>query len=174
MDLNDLIPNSNNSWIVKGRYLMFRKIEHIPVCYIEDDIVYVFLDARIFKSIISITKHLMSLGVNFYFTTPEASDPKGVLDYNKKVVYHYLISYAKDNFFYGFKKIEFDLIDNLVKWTDKENCFDLVKDSYNKVVKKVNNQSWDYYSNKKHFDYCLEIRVEFQSLYRHIQISKII
>lgn len=174
MDLNRLIPDNNTSWIVRGRYLMFKKIEHIPVCYVDNDIVYVFLDGKLLKHIIKITKHLTSLNVEFYFMTPEASNPKGVLNFHEKVIYHYLISYAKDKFFYGFKKIDFDLIDNLVKWTDKEDCFDLVKEVYNKVLKKVNNQSWDYYSNKKHFDYCQEIREEFQSLYRHIQISKII
>lgn len=174
MDLNSLIPDNNNSWVVRGRFLMFKKIEHLPVCYIEEGIVYVFLDARILKHIIKITKHLISLGVEFYFTTPEASNPGGVEDYNEKVIYHYLISYARDKFFYGFKEIDFDLVDNLIKWSDRENCFNLVKDVYNRVLKKVTHQSWDYYSNKKHYDYCQEIREEFQSLYRHILISKII
>lgn len=174
MDLNKLIPDNNNSWSIRGKFVMFKKIEHIPVCYIDDGIVYIFLDARLLKHVVKITKHVMSMNIEFYFTTPEFSNPKGVLDLHEKVIYHYLISYAKDKFFYGFKKIEFDLIDNLVKWTDKENCFDLVKDVYQRVLKKVNHQSWDYYSNKQHFDYCLEIREEFQSLYRHIQISKII
>ena len=62
----------------------------------------------------------------------------------------------------------------MVKWTEKENCFDLVRDIYNDVLKVVNHQSWDYYTNKRHFDYCQDIREEFQSLYRDIQISKII
>lgn len=174
MDLNNLIPDNNPSWIIKGRFLMFKKLEHIPVCYIDDGIVYVFLDARLTKQMIKLIKYLMKLKVEFYLTTPEFSNPKGVLDYHEKVIRHYLLSYAKDTFFNEFKKIDFDLVDNLVKWTDRENCFDLVKGVYESVLKKINHQSWDYYSNKKHFDYCKEIRDEFQSLYRHIQISKII
>ena len=174
MDLNNLIPDNNPSWIIKGKFLMFKKLEHIPVCYIDDDIVYVFLDARLTKQMIKLIKYLMKLDVEFYLTTPEASNPKGVIDYHEKVIRHYLLSYAKDTFFNEFKKIDFDLVDNLVKWTDKENCFDLVKGVYEEVMKKINRESWDYYSNKKHFDYCKEIRDEFQSLYRHIQISKII
>ena len=169
MDLNKFIPDDNSNWVVKSGFL-----EHIPICYVEDDIVYVFLDMKLYKQVIKVINHLMSLNVEFYLTTPEASNPKGVIDLKEKVIYHYLISYAKDKFFYGFQKIEFDLVDNLVKWTDKEDCFDLVKDVYDKVMKKINHQSWDYYSNKKHFDYSKEIRDEFQSLYRHIQISRII
>ncbi len=63
MELNKLIPNNNSKWIVKGNFLMFKKLEFIPVCYIEDDIVYVFLDARLTKQTIAITKHLMSFKV---------------------------------------------------------------------------------------------------------------
>ncbi len=174
MDLNNLIPDNRSNWVVRDRFLMFKKIEHIPVAYIENDIVYILLDARLVKHMIRLVNHIKNLGVEFYLTTPEISDPSGVLDLNEKVIRHYLLSYAKKEFFYEFKKIEFDLVDNMVKWTEKENCFDLVKPVYQLVIKKINHQSWDYYSNKKHFDYCEEIREEFQSLYRHIQISKII
>ena len=46
MDLNSLIPDNSDKWSVK-RFLMFKKYENIPVCFIEDDIVYVFLDNKI-------------------------------------------------------------------------------------------------------------------------------
>jgi hypothetical protein len=153
---------------------MFRKLENIPVCYIEDGIVYVLLDSRIHKQIIKIIKHLLNLNVNFYLTTPEISNPAGVIDLHEKVIRLYLTSYAKLEFYNGFKKIEFDMVDNLVKWSEKEKCYDLIKGVYLSVLKKVNHQSWDYYTGKRHFDYCQEIRDEFQSLYRHIQISKIL
>lgn len=174
MDLNSLIPNNHQNWMVKGKFLMFKKLQYIPVAYIEDDIVYVFLDARLIRQMVSLIKHILNLNIEFYLTTPEASNPSGVINFNEKVIKHYFLSYAKKEFFEAFKKIDFDLIDNLVKWTDKEGCFDLVKEQYEIVLKKINHQTWDYYSNKKHFDYCADVREEFQSLYRHIQISKII
>lgn len=175
MDLNNLIPDNRANWVVRDRFLMFKKLEHIPVAYIEDDdVVYILLDARLTKHMIRLIKHVQDLGIEFYLTTPEISDPSGVLDLNEKVIRHYLLSYAKMEFFEAFRKIEFDLIHNMVKWTEKENCFDLVKPVYQSVLKKINHQSWDYYANKQHFDYCQEIREEFQSLYRHIQISKIL
>jgi hypothetical protein len=175
MDLDNLIPDNNSNWVVRGKFLMFKKIEHIPVAY-KDDVVYVFLDNRITKSIIKIVKHLMSLGIEFYFTTPEFSNSKGIPeeDYNDKVIKHYLYSHAQIEFFKGFRNIDFDLIDNMVKWTEKENCFNLVKDNYELVHKKVLRKDYDYYSNKYTYEYVDEIREEFQSLYRHIQISKII
>lgn len=174
MELDNLIPDNNSNWVVRSNFLMFKKLEYIPVAYIEDDIVYILLDARLIKQMIKLIKHIQKLNIKFYLTTPEISNPSGVLDLNEKVIKHYLLSFAKKEFYDSFKKIEFDLIDNMVKWTEKENCFDLVKPVYQDVLKTVNRQNWDYYSNKKHFDYCQEIRDEFKSLYRHIQISKIL
>jgi hypothetical protein len=95
-------------------------------------------------------------------------------DYNDKVIKHYLYSHAQVDFFDGFKNIDFDLIDNMVKWTDKENCFDKVKANYETISKKVERKEYDYFSNNYSYEYKDEIREEFQSLYRHIQISKII
>ena len=57
MDLNNLIPDKFRSltsptWIVKGQFVMFKKYEHIPVCFVEDDIVYIFLENRVPNAII--------------------------------------------------------------------------------------------------------------------------
>ena len=128
----------------------------------------------IFKQIIKITQHLLNLGVEFYFTTPEFSNPSGVDDIENKVISHYLMSYIQKEFFFGFREIEFDLIHNMVKWTEKENCFDLVKPNYEYITKKVNNKYFDYYANKEYEDYTKEIREDYKTLYRDIQISKIL
>lgn len=181
MDLNNLIPDKfrplvNPTWVVKGQFVMFKKYEHIPVCFVEDDVVYVFLDNRVSNAILKLVKHLISIGVEFYFTTPELSNPKGILEeyYKDKVIKHYLYSFAQVEFFYGFRNIDFDLIDNMVKWTSKENCFDKVRSNYELINEKVERREYDFFSNKYLYEYKDEIRQEFKSLYRHIQISKII
>jgi hypothetical protein len=98
----------------------------------------------------------------------------GVENLNDTTVLHYLHSYSKKEFFNGFRKINFDLIYNLIKWTEKENCFDLVKENYEYMLKKVNHQDYDYYSNKSIYRYNEEIREEFRTMYREIVISKIL
>ena len=173
MELSELLL-STNKWSVKSNYVMFKKIQNIPVCYINDNIIYVFLDARIAKEIIRFTKLLIDKKLIFYFTTPLASNPEGVENLNYEIIKHYLISYANDKFFYGFRKIEFDLINNMVKWTELSNTFDLVKSAYAYANKKVQDKYWDYYSNKGIYEYREEIREDFNSLYRHIQISRLI
>jgi len=181
MDLNRLIPDKfrplhNPTWVVKGKFLMFKKYEHIPMCFVENDVIYVFLDNKVPNAIIKLVKHLIEIDVEFYFTTPELSNPKGVNEdeYHDKVIKHYLFSYAQSFFFNGFRKIDFDLIDNMVKWTTKEDCFDKVKSNYEEVHKMVQRTQFDFYANKYSYEYSEEVREDFQRLYRHIQISKIL
>ena len=175
MELSDLIPDNSSNWSVRNDFLMFKKIQNIPACFISnDDIVYVFLDVRIYKQVLKLTSSLVDKKVEFYFTIPEISNPGGVEDLNDTTILHYLSSYSKKEFFNGFRKIDFDLIYNLIKWTEKENCFDLVKSNYEYMLKRVNHQNWNYYTNKKTFSYSEDIREEFRSLYRDIQISKIL
>ncbi len=178
MELNDLIPLKfrphDCDWLVKGNYLMYKKYEHVPVAFIDDDIVYIFLENKIQRQILKLTKWVIDSGYKFYFTTPELSNPKGVEYLNEKVITHYLFSYAQKPFYIGFKKMEFDLIKNMVDWCIKENCSDLIKDCYEVVLKKVNNSYFDYYAGKDISDYDNEIRDDFRTLYRDIQINMIL
>jgi len=174
MDLNSIIPDKSDSWIIKGDFLFYRKIHLIPLCTMINGVYYVLLDAKCHKAVLKLTKKLMKMDAEFYFTTPLIANPKGVDDFNLKVVDTYIHNYANKHFFCGFRELDFDLIHNMVKWTEKENCFDLVKDIYDKYQKIVNQEHYDYYANRSFYDYDEEIRESFRGLYRDIQISKIL
>ena len=116
----------------------------------------------------------MCLGHEFYFTTPLLSIPKRIETLNKVVIENYFNNYSNKYFFRGFNDIGFDLIYNMVKWTEKEDCFDLVKEIYDKIEKRVNYEHNDWYSNRKYYEYDEDIRESFRGLYRDIQISKIL
>ena len=126
MDLYSLITDNSGNWIVTDKYLRYRKYSNVPVWYIQDDVVYIFLDGKVRNVIFKLVKHLTKMGVEFYFTTPRLSNPKKVENVNEEIIKHYLFTYSQKEFLFGFKKIGFNLIDNMVKWTDKEKCFDLV------------------------------------------------
>lgn len=179
MDLNRLIPErflsvGDPKWKVKGDFIMFKKIEHIPLCFVKDNTVYVFLENKLPKQVIFLTQHLMNLGLEFYFLMPECSSPKGVEYFYYDNIKHYLLSYAKDHFFYGFNKINFNIVNNLVKWSEKEDCFDLIREVHAEVLKELQYETWDYYARKKYFVYKQDIREEFRTMYREIVISKIL
>jgi len=174
MELSDLIPDGSDAWKVGKKQLTYKKYVNIPICYIEDDTVYVFLDKRIVKPVLKITKKLIELDVEFYFTTPELSNPKGVEDHKNAIIRHYFRSYIQNEFFKGFETMQFDLIHNMTNWAGKEDCFNLIKENYEEIKKVVNAQSYDYYSNIRKYEYPQEIRDDFDRLYREIQINRIL
>ena len=174
MDLNNIIPDNSSNWIVRGEFLFYKKLSLIPVCTIIDDIYYVMLDGKCHKAILKLTKKIMKMDVEFYFTTPLLASPKSIENFNQKVLENYIHNYTNKHFFHGFKNIDFDLIHNMVKWTEKQNCFDLVKEIYDKYQKLVNQEYYDYYSNRSFYPYDEEIRQAFVGLYRDIQLSKIL
>jgi hypothetical protein len=175
MELSSIIPNKNdNSYIIGDRFLMYRKFVNIPLSYIEDDVVYVFLDKRISKIVIKMVKHLIKNNIKFFLTTPELSNPKGVFDYENKVISHYFYSYVQSDFFYGFNKINFDMIENLVNWTIINNCYDLIKENYNYYLKKIDTHYFDHYQNSKIYSYNEEIREDYKTIFRRIQIYSLL
>lgn len=173
--LEDLIPTRDSNWQIKGEYLLYKKYANIPVAYIEDSVVYIFLDLKIVNQISKLIRHLSSKRIEFYFDSPEFSNPSTDLkDHDRKVILHYLFSYAHQSIFIEFRKIQFDLIKNMVQYCDKNNCVDLLKDAFESTKLIVQRGYHDFYTNKMKYDYSKEIREEFENLYRDIQISRII
>ena len=41
----------------------------------------------------------------------------------------------------------------MVKWTEKDNCFDLVKNNYEVINKKINTKHIDYYNSTEFYDF---------------------
>jgi hypothetical protein len=176
MILSELIPNNSDNWIFDDNFLYWKKYQKIPICFIDNDIVYVFLDNRLPKPVIKLVSFLISKQLKFYFTIPELSNPSGVFeeDYEDLVISHYLFSYANKDFFFGFQKIEFDLIKNMTDWIRDRNCFHKLKPIIDKQKKRVLRKHWDYYSKKDYYDYDSIIRNEFETLYRQIKLNQII
>lgn len=176
MELSELIPNNSNNWSFSDKFIYWKKYQNLPVCFIEDDIVYIFLDNRIPKPVISLTKFLIEKRIKFYFTTPELSHPSGVFEYEYEdiIITHYLFSYSNKDFFFGFQKIDFDIIKNLTDWTTERNCFYRIKPIFDKVKKDVLRKHYDWFSRKEFYDYDSKIREDFESLYRQIQLNQII
>ena len=173
MNLNEIIPQ-NDDWSYKGGIIYFKKMQRIPVCVFIDDIPHVILENKVPKQIIKITNLLMRTGDEFYFTTPEATNPSGVLDYKKEVIRSYFNSYSNLKFFHGFDKIGFDLIKNLIDWSEKNDAWYLVKPIYDEINKSIQKKYHDYWQRTDYYNYDFDIREEFRTLWREIQINKII
>ena len=162
------LPN----WSVGKHYLFFKKTHKLPVLKVEDGVVYVFLDLRIRKEMIALIQHLDKLGVEFYFTHPDFSNP-GEEWNEKQIIWHYFRCWSDSKFHKDCKKIEFDFVGNLSKWVKNYSDFELLKFAYDDYLKVVNKKWHNFYTNKEMFDYSEYIREEFRTLWREIQINNI-
>lgn len=173
MDLNKIIPQNEN-WSFSKGIIYFKKLQRIPVCIIIDDTPHIILENKIPKQVLELTKKLMSTGDEFYFTTPLATNPSGVYEFKNEVIKGYFNSYSNTKFFHGFKKINFDLIKNLIDWSEKNDAWYLVKPIYEEINKKIQKKYRDYWISKDYYEYDFDIREEFRTLWREIQINKIL
>ncbi len=176
MDLYKLIPKKqrhNRDWSVGKDYVFFKKMHNIPVCYFEDDTVWVFLDLRIQRQIVELIDHLQNSTLKLYFTHPEFSNPGEVFDI-KKIPLHYFRCYADPKFHKSINKIEFDFIKNLVNFTKEFSDFETLHANFKIVHKEVSKKWYDYFSKKDIWDYPEEIREDFRTLWREIQINNIL
>ena len=103
MDLNKIMPNGD-SWSFSKGIIYFKKIQKILICILIDDVPHIILENKIPKRVLELTKNFMKSGQEFYFTTPLATNPSGVIDFKNEVIRSYLYSYANTKFFVGFKK----------------------------------------------------------------------
>ncbi len=174
MELEELVPDRSENWVIRGNTLMFKKYFLIPVLYIDNDIVYIYLDNRIRKEMVRLVKSLIKNGFEFYCLPPTLSDPSGIENIESEIIKHYLFCHSQAFFFYGFKNIGFDLIGNMVKWSIKNDASHLIRECLDEILKVVNSMNNDWYAGVSWYVYADEIRDEFSTLYRHIQISKLL
>ena len=140
MDLSKIITGYN--WSYSKGIIYFKKIQKIPVCILIDDIPHIILENKIPKRVTELTKIFIRSEQEFYFTTPLATNPAGVFDFKNEVIRSYFISYANPKFLNGFKKINFDLIKNLIDWSEKNDAWYLVKPNYEELNKKIQKSWW--------------------------------
>lgn len=179
MDLNSIIPKKYkhlDSWKIKSNTLLFKNYQYIPICYIGDDnTIYIYLDLKVKKQIIELTKELLNKNYKFFFTTPELSNPSGVIELENTVIRNYLLLYANSFFYKNFNKINFDIIQNMVNWANENDCYDLIKEELDFVIKKyIDSKDYDYYRNTYIYRYSEEIRDEYRTIYRQIQINQLL
>ena len=174
MDLSNLILNdTSEDWKINGNTIYCKKIIYLPICYVEDDIFYIYLDKRIINQVKKILKKLIKTDLEFYLTTPRYSNPREEID-NNEVIKAYLYILLDNKFLTFTEKIKFDLLENLIHWMVKENCYELFIDNYN-VINKVANESWhDFYRQTKIYSYDIRIREYFSTLLRDVQINRLL
>jgi hypothetical protein len=74
----------------------------------------------------------------------------------------------------SFNKIDFDYIGNMVEWVKEESKFEILKKIYDDLKKEVDRNWYDWSSKDKIYEYPENIREEYLTIWRDIQISLIL
>jgi hypothetical protein len=118
-------------------------------------------------------KKLMKTDLEFYLTTPRYANPREEID-NNEVIKSYLYVLLDKKFLAFIEKINFDLLENLILWLNKEDCNELFIDNFN-TINKLANESWyDFYTQTKAYAYDISTREYFSTLLRDFQINRLL
>jgi hypothetical protein len=174
MSLQNILIN-NSKWKVENNTIYVRYMAWIPFIKIYDDYYDIYFDTRLHRYILQI---LPILDKDFYLISPIFSNPKYSRfideEKHKTNILNLLSNYTNPVFFHGFKKIDFDIIQQLVKYCKKYNCLDYIKEPFDQVNDEINKMDWNYYTNVKFHEYPEEIREEFKGLLRHIKLQDLL
>ena len=172
--LKRIIPN-NGKWKIENDTVYVRYMAWIPIINLKNEWVEVYFDTRLHRYLLTI---IPQLDGEFYLISPIFADPKNKYivgeERHKTNILNMISNYSNPMFFDGFKKIDFDLIEHLIKYCKKFDSILLIKEAYDKVNDEVNGKEYDYYTNKNYFLYTEEIRQEFNSLYRQIKLAELL
>jgi len=169
-----ILPN-NGKWKIENKTVYVKYMAWIPIINLKGDYMEVYFDTRLHRHLLTIIPNLEG---EFYLISPIFQDPKNKhLDDKEKHkvnILNLISNYSNPFFFDGFKKINFDLIEHLVKYCKKFDSMLLIKESYEQVNNEVNGKYYDYYANLSYFHYSDEIREEFSGLFRQIKLAELL
>lgn len=180
MDLNDILPKnfSGEEWKICKDTIFKSKIIWIPVAKKIDNELYIFLDLRIKRELLKVIQIASRNNIEFYLISPLVSNKRIKIsdsELHSLNIENYLNCYSNKFIYDGVRKINFDIIGNLIDYCNKFNCKDSIKDIYLVVNKNVQLTSRNWYSNELIYNVDrIDIRNEFNSLYRDIQLSQIL
>src|ERR1035437_8951922 len=130
MNINNIInPHEIHKWKVSKNRASLMKLVWIPMFEFDTDITYVYLDLKMARETIKLVKRLRDKNINFLFKSPILSNPKNNYlsesEIHKINITNYFRNFTTIEYNVGFKKIEFDLISNLIDYANKFSCMDI-------------------------------------------------
>ena len=170
----DKLINSDK-WKLSKSIIYVYKTAWIPIAKIDDDYLLIYFSKRLEKEIMKLLK-LVDNKIKFFLVSPTLSDPKKRKKYVDEInlynIKTYLVNWA--HFYYQFRKIDFDLVTNLVSYCEEFDCFEELKIAYDEVSPRILKEAYDHFKNITYHHYDEEIRDEFAGLYRQIRINQIL
>lgn len=174
MDIEKLIPESNNNWYVNHNTIYFIKNGSIPILRKIDGVYYVSLDLRVTNRVIKIIKHLTYLRVNFHLCDRNTISEKHIYNEDiERIIKNYILALTNEVFFRFIQDSEFDYIRNLTEFLNLYDCHSKFKYIYDYLKVQTFEKVWmDWYTRTEHYNVKNEeIRYFYSILERQIKLN---
>lgn len=167
----------NNEWIFKSNILYYdNQIIKTPMLEIyKEDTIFLYLDLKNSRRVISLIKILKESPFDFYLVCPNFNDPKVKRsNWVNLSIKSYFDSFINNTMFLAYKDLDWDPIKNLIKFTKIFGNNQILLECYNRNKELVNKQSHDWTTGEYKYNYDEEVRDFYNSLYRDIQLQMIL
>lgn len=171
--IDNLVQKNPDKYRYKNYMLYVKKLVWIPLLKNNNEYIEIYFDVRLHKEILKIIPTITS---EFYLISPILSTNSKIDDLTKHKlnINNYLSNYAYYHFYYGFKKIDFDILSNLIRYCRKFDSIYLIKDIYDDIIKEMDRKIYDFY-NRKHYSLHDEsIISDFKKIYRELILLDIL
>lgn len=171
MKLEDILPK-NDDYILKNNTIYYKKIYLIEILTINEDGMYMLsLDNRITKRVLEIIKILKKNKIDFIFWIPN----KQHIEFETAINFFLSTWINNKDFFYGFKKINFNPIKPFINFCIYYNCSSYIKDIYDDVNHIIQTRiNYSFMGQNNGYEYEEEIRDRFKAVWREIIILLIL
>lgn len=172
LDTNILLPNSDQNWLMKHNMIFYHKYVNIPVCKIQDDLIWVSLDLRVRNPVIKMIKHLLKLDVNFFLTNRVDFHKNLPQEDLESIIINYLHAITDEDFFDKIFESGFDYVKNLTDFMTEFDCHGLMKDPYEYYKDKYLKEYYDWYTSESYYIMKREDMRDFlRTLEREIKLN---
>lgn len=174
MDINLLIPDKDQNWVVRNNILYYKKFALIPLAnYINGDL-YVNLEKRYLMGVIRLVKHLQRNNLSFMFVDNLTITEKFIPNENMDgIFFNNLLSVNEPKFFKLIKDNQVNFIQIICDFIKLYNCHNRFIKVYDELKKNHYDASWyDWYDHQVHYRVKdKEVRDYYDSLFREIKLS---
>lgn len=174
MNLIDLIPDNDQNWSIKNNMIYYHHYCDIAVLQKRETQYWVILDLRVTKKVLKLVKHLVKNDVKFFFSSKALNSNQDLSTQESKeeIIRNYLHALSNSQFFDNISKTGLDYVENLTRYLQETNSWEIFKQEFEEAKKKVNRKYWDYYTNKEHYNINREdIRDFVTNIERQIKLN---
>lgn len=163
-----------NLWIWKKDILYYKELKLTPFLEIgEDQTIFLYVNLYNENKFTKLLRILINSPFEFYLVTNQLNDPKvrrdQWLNLSLEAYFQSLLDYR---FYSTYKNLNWDVVANIIQFTNKYGSVESIWESYNLLLTQVDKKQYDHVTGEYNYKiWDEEVRDNFKSLQRDIQLQ---